>query len=164
MAQRRRYPKARSSLPNRKWRRASHWFPLGITDGLERISTQLLYHHQNYCGFGQRKAPRSQPSTSSASTGPSVGNTSSRSFVQSSTSVQPLRSYQHGLAKQPVHYWDVFVDDAIGCAQGSKWKRRRTKQVLLHALDAVLRGLHPEDNPHRQEPASVKKMKKGDAT
>ena len=34
---------------------------------------------------------------------------------------------------------------------------------MLHSLDKVLRPLEPTDNPSRQEPASVKKMEKGDA-
>jgi len=66
---------------------------------------------------------------------------------------------QHHL---PVHCWDVHVDNFIGLAQGNKWKRRRTKRILLHALDSVLRKLNDSDNPHRQEPASEKKLKQGD--
>ena len=65
---------------------------------------------------------------------------------------------------RPVSYWDVYVDDFIGLAQGNKKRRQTIKEHLLHSLDKVLRGLSPEDTPHRQEPASVKKMKKGDAT
>ena len=65
---------------------------------------------------------------------------------------------------KPVQYWDVYVDDFIGLAQGNRWRRRDIKRALLHTLDSVFRGLSPTDNPHRQEPASVKKLLKGDAT
>ena len=64
---------------------------------------------------------------------------------------------------RPLEYWDVYVDDFIGLAQGNAWKRRHAKRILLHTLDKVLRPVEPGDNPHRQEPASVKKMLKGDA-
>ncbi|CAB9521004.1 hypothetical protein SEMRO_1153_G247080.1 [Seminavis robusta] len=71
--------------------------------------------------------------------------------------------YPSGHRTKPTHYWDVYVDDFIGLTQGNKWQRRRTKRILLHALDTVFRGLDPNDTPHRQEPASVKKLRKGDA-
>jgi hypothetical protein len=35
--------------------------------------------------------------------------------------------------------------------------------ALLHSLDLVFRGLSAGDGPHRHEPASVKKLLKGDA-
>lgn len=65
--------------------------------------------------------------------------------------------------QRPLAYWDVYVDDFIGVVQGNKHRRRRVKEVLLHALDDVFRPLDPSDNPNRQEPASLKKMSKGDA-
>lgn len=65
---------------------------------------------------------------------------------------------------KPLGYWDVYVDDFIGLVQGHPRRRKRIKSVLLHALDDVFRPLQDGDNPHRQEPASVKKMLKGDAT
>jgi hypothetical protein len=64
----------------------------------------------------------------------------------------------------PVKSWDVYVDDFIGMVQGSSNHRRHAKQVLLHSLNKVLHCLDPSDNPHRQEPVSIKKMLKGDAT
>jgi hypothetical protein len=41
---------------------------------------------------------------------------------------------------------------------------RHVKRVLLHTLDRVFRPLDSGDSEHRQEPASVKKLRKGDAT
>jgi hypothetical protein len=58
----------------------------------------------------------------------------------------------------------VYVDDFIGMVQGNRVHRQHVKRVLLHALDSVFRKLETTDNPHRQEPASIKKMLKGDAT
>jgi hypothetical protein len=64
----------------------------------------------------------------------------------------------------PLKQWDVYVDDFIGMVQGGAAHRRHVKRALLATLDTVFRRLAPGDNPFRQEPASVKKMQKGDAT
>ena len=58
---------------------------------------------------------------------------------------------------------DIFVDDFLGVAQGDRPRLQRVRRVLLGALDDVLRPLDDDDDPHRQEPASVKKLKQGDA-
>jgi hypothetical protein len=42
--------------------------------------------------------------------------------------------------------------------------RQHVKRSLLSSLDEVLRRVDGQDNVHRQEPASVKKMLNGDAT
>jgi hypothetical protein len=63
-----------------------------------------------------------------------------------------------------VSYWDVYVDDFIGLCQGNQSRRLKVKRYLLHTLDLVLRKLDPTDSPHRQEPASISKLLKGDAT
>jgi hypothetical protein len=55
----------------------------------------------------------------------------------------------------------VYVDDFLGMVQGGTRTRRRVKRALLHTLDTVLRPLDADDSPHRQEPASVKKIAKG---
>jgi hypothetical protein len=58
----------------------------------------------------------------------------------------------------------VYVDDFIGMVQGGWRHRRHVKRVLLHTLNRVFRPLNTGDSEHRQEPASVKKLRKGDAT
>jgi hypothetical protein len=58
----------------------------------------------------------------------------------------------------------VYVDDFLSLVQGDKRRRIQVKRSLLHAFDSVFRGLDPSDAPHRQEPASVKKLLKGDDT
>lgn len=65
---------------------------------------------------------------------------------------------------KPIWYWDIYVDDFLGLAQGNRWQRRKIKRILLRALDKVFRPLDNHDTSFRQEPASLKKMKKGDAT
>jgi hypothetical protein len=65
---------------------------------------------------------------------------------------------------RPVKAWGVYDDDFIGMVQGGPLHRRHVKRVLLHSLDEVIRRLDPSDSPHRQEPASLKKVLKGDAT
>jgi hypothetical protein len=56
--------------------------------------------------------------------------------------------------------WTILLEWCKGCAA----HRRHVKRILLHALDKVFRKLEPGDDPHCQEPASLKKMRKGDAT
>ena len=81
------------------------------------------------------------------------------------TSITPVpKPFTTDRKKRPVQYWDVYVDDFCGLSQGNKWKRRAVKRALLHALDKVFRPLEASDGPHRQEPASLKKLLKGDAT
>jgi hypothetical protein len=59
--------------------------------------------------------------------------------------------------------FDVFVDDFIGLAQGSPQRLNRLRRILFHTLDDVLRPLDSTDDEHRKEPASVKKLRQGDA-
>jgi hypothetical protein len=66
--------------------------------------------------------------------------------------------------RHPLQQWYVYVDDFIGVVQGNLKRRQRVKQALMHALDKVFRKVDELDNPHRQEPASLKKLLKGDAT
>jgi hypothetical protein len=52
----------------------------------------------------------------------------------------------------------------LGLVQGGRRTRLHVKRALLNSLDQVMRPLDFEDSPFRQEPASVKKKGKGDAT
>jgi len=59
-------------------------------------------------------------------------------------------------------YTDVFVDDLFGLVQGSQRCHKAFRCNLLHAIDEVF--AQPTDKePNRQEAASVKKLKRGDA-
>jgi hypothetical protein len=58
---------------------------------------------------------------------------------------------------------EVFVDDFLGVAQGNPQRLQRVRRILLGALDDVFRPLDSDDTEYRQEPASVKKLRQGDA-
>ena len=73
----------------------------------------------------------------------------------------PKRRQLHRHA--PLASIDLFVDDFIGLVQGSRSRRRRVRRLLFEAIDTVLRPLEETDKTSRQEPISVKKLKKGDA-
>jgi hypothetical protein len=64
----------------------------------------------------------------------------------------------------PLALWDVYVYDLLGILQGGTRTRPRVKRALLHTLDTVFRPLDSEYSAHRQEPASTKKMVKGDSS
>ena len=74
----------------------------------------------------------------------------------------PVRPY-NGPRRKPLSAVDVYVDDFIGLGQGSKQRLRNIRGTLFHCLDEVMQPLSPDDTKCRQEPASVKKLKKGDA-
>ena len=79
-------------------------------------------------------------------------------YVETSAAVVSAlypRAYQTG----PLRYVDVYIDDLIGASQGDPLQVVR---AVLHAADQVFRPLSDEDGPHRQEPVSVKKLRKGD--
>ena len=85
--------------------------------------------------------------------------------MKPSASSTPTPTADYGPKLQrPLQYWDVYVDDFLALAQGNKLRRKMIKRALLHSLDKVFRPLDAKDGVTRQEPASVKKLKKGDAT
>jgi hypothetical protein len=86
------------------------------------------------------------------------------STVGPETLALPSGTRFHSSKPDPVKSWDVYVDDFIGMVQGNYKHRHHVKQSLLSSLDEFLRRVYGQDNVHRQEPASVKKMLKGDAT
>jgi hypothetical protein len=70
----------------------------------------------------------------------------------------------HSSKPVPVKSCDVYVDNFVGMVQGNYKHRQHLKRSLLSSLDEVLRRVDGQENVHRQEPASLKKMLKGDAT
>jgi hypothetical protein len=64
--------------------------------------------------------------------------------------------------RPPVAAVDVYVDDFLLMAQ-TQSQRTQVMRNTLQAIDEVFRPLHLQDPPHRKEPASVKKMLKGEA-
>ena len=67
------------------------------------------------------------------------------------------------LRTKPLSIVDVYVDDFLLAAQ-TKREQCRLLRRALHAIDAVFCPLTPDDAPSRKAPASVKKMKQGDAS
>jgi hypothetical protein len=64
--------------------------------------------------------------------------------------------------ERPLERFDIFMDNFIGAGQGSKARLNNTCQVLFHTLDELFRPLEPGNNSYRREPASTKKLAKGD--
>ena len=67
-----------------------------------------------------------------------------------------------GLGRPPVASVDVYVDDFLLLGQTHR-QREMVMRATLSAIDEVMRPLSPSDPPHWKEPASTKKMRKGDA-
>ena len=57
----------------------------------------------------------------------------------------------------------MFVDDFIALVQGAQ-NKRRVRTILLNAINQVFRPQEPSEASYRQEPVSIKKLKKGDCT
>ena len=75
-----------------------------------------------------------------------------------------LLSRDPSLPQAPIQgYVDVFMDDFLALVQGTA-DQSRVRSTLMHAIDTVFRPLNPQDNPNRQEPISLKKLRKGDCT
>ena len=64
--------------------------------------------------------------------------------------------------RPPVAAVDVYVDDFLLMAQTAN-QCTTVMRHTLHSIDAVFRPLQSHDPTHRKEPASIKKMLKGDA-
>ena len=65
-------------------------------------------------------------------------------------------------SRDPLAAVDVYVDDFLLLAQ-TEHNKQRVMREALYSIDNILRPLTASDPPHRKEPASVKKMLKGDA-
>jgi hypothetical protein len=63
---------------------------------------------------------------------------------------------------RPLGRFEVYIDDFCGVVQGGAKRRRRVRRILFDTLDHVFRPLEPSDHPYRAEPASIKKLLKGD--
>jgi hypothetical protein len=75
---------------------------------------------------------------------------------------RPTTTTLAGHSRLPVAAVDVYVDDFLLMAQTAR-QRERVLRAALYSIDDVFRPLDAQDHPHRREPASVKKMAKGDA-
>jgi hypothetical protein len=64
--------------------------------------------------------------------------------------------------RRPLSYIDLFVDDFLALTSGPRRARNRVRRALLTALESVLQPLEPDNRDSWTEPASVKKLLKGD--
>lgn len=76
---------------------------------------------------------------------------------------EPTQAWEPGARNSPVAYFDVFVDDTIGVAQGSRPRLERLRRQLLHTNDEVFRPNDVHDQG-RRDPSSLSKFAKGEAT
>ena len=108
------------------------------------VDTSSNNFKQNYCGTG------------------GIGDTTGS--IPSSTPPTPLMPTSTTKPfRYPLKYWDIYVDDFLGLVQGNQWTRRMVKRILFQALDRVFRPIDDDDTEFREEPASIKKLRKGDA-
>jgi hypothetical protein len=77
----------------------------------------------------------------------------------------PINSapFQASTPSRPLSYVDVYMDDFLALAQGHGGQRNHVRATLFHAIDRILRPLHPTDSSFRKQPISMKKLHKGDA-
>jgi hypothetical protein len=75
----------------------------------------------------------------------------------------PTKTSPHGRPRPPVKTWDVYVGIFIGMVQGNLPHRRRVKRIMINILAKIFRPLDQQYSKHHQEPASFKKIQKGDA-
>ena len=62
----------------------------------------------------------------------------------------------------PLQYVGIFVDDFVSLAQDPNL--RQVRRTLLHTVDHVFRLLTKGDSIFRQEPVSLKKLRKGNCS
>ena len=70
--------------------------------------------------------------------------------------------YPHARATALAHA-EVYLDEFIGITQGGPTERRKMMQHLFRAIDKLFRPKNNDDIA-REEPISLKKPRKGDAT
>ena len=76
---------------------------------------------------------------------------------------QPPSRISNRPLQERLNQVDVFVDDFIGIAQGSKRQLHNLRRNILHSIDQVLDQPRPGESL-RNEAASVKKLLKGDGS
>mmetsp|Transcript_27953 Transcript_27953/g.42314 ORF Transcript_27953/g.42314 Transcript_27953/m.42314 type:complete len:146 (+) Transcript_27953:770-1207(+) len=139
---------------------------------MDRAFTNFLLHHRNYSHHQQSVAiqqnwrPPSHRLESIANTlldqADQQKSTPGTTPTPDTTTCPPARALDW--SSQLLAYYKVFVDDFIGAAQGDTEQLSNVRRVLLHTLDEVFRALDPwVDGPYQKEPASVKKLRLGDA-
>jgi hypothetical protein len=125
------------------------------TETLADVTNQRLVNHWKPPPHRLEELADSQPKESLDATA---------TLTKASTTTTPsTRPHNRCTQKLPLKKVDVFVHDFVAMAQGNKHQLSKVRCTLLHTLDEVLRKLDALDDEHRQERASTKKLKQGDA-
>jgi hypothetical protein len=64
--------------------------------------------------------------------------------------------------RRPLGRFEVYIDDFCGVVQGGAKRRCHVRRILFDMLDHIFLPLEPGDHPYHAEPASTKKLLKGD--
>eukprot|EP00980_Cylindrotheca_fusiformis_P013602 scaffold3499_cov103-Cylindrotheca_fusiformis.AAC.1 len=130
-----------------------------VTETIADIANQRIHKRQRAPPH-RLDALASSPSQDAVTLPPPTSSVPQSTATTLPTARNPLQTtYQRRLATV-----DLFVDDFIAAAQGPKSRLTNVRRLLMESIDLILRPLQPGvDPPHRTEPISVTKLKKGDA-
>mmetsp|Transcript_21377 Transcript_21377/g.62348 ORF Transcript_21377/g.62348 Transcript_21377/m.62348 type:complete len:118 (+) Transcript_21377:3723-4076(+) len=64
--------------------------------------------------------------------------------------------------QQAAAYVDVYIDDFIALIQGTRQERQKETRHIFHTVDRLFRQ-NDYDHTIRQEPNSIKNLRRGDA-
>jgi hypothetical protein len=154
------------------WVNSPHYF-CAATETVADIANTKLKHQTSYPIHRLDDVSKSHPPSADpvadptpAASAPDVSNQQHADPVACTTPAAPAPDVASTCTPtytiKPLAIHDLYMDDFISLVQGNAKRRKQVKRSLLHSLDEVFRALAPGDNPNRQEPASVKKLLKGD--
>jgi hypothetical protein len=144
------------------WKNSPPYF-CAITETVADVTNERIHHHQ------QPPRHRLERVADSHGIGEDDQQTCSAEARTPTTAVPapapalPASGPSEHPVNQPLGQFDIYVDDFLGMAQGNTQRLRRLRRTLFTTLDEVLRPKDAADGEARQEPISVKKLRKGDA-
>jgi hypothetical protein len=146
------------------WTESPPYF-CAATETIADVANRRLTRHRRAPGRHRLEQLANTPSTDAVDTPPvqlpvDPLRYNSVATIDAPTQADPLK-YPRARILSAI---DIFVDDFIGVAQGSRRRLNRIRRILMQAIDDVFRPLDPDDPAHRREPISVSKLRKGDAS
>jgi hypothetical protein len=144
------------------WKNSPPYF-CALTETVADVTNERIRHHQQPPRHRMDRVADSFPEDERKA--PRVSATATRvctTAVPEPPSI-PTSEPSARHKAQPLGKFDIYVDDFLGTAQGGARRLKRLRRVLFHTLDQVLRPKDKEDGDARQEPISIKKLRKGDA-
>jgi hypothetical protein len=155
------------------WKNSPPYF-CAVTETVADVTNERNLHHENPPSHRLDHIADTQP------TMPVADDTTPAAVRRASPALprQALDGTSTAVPEPPAHHtrqhayrrnsralakFDIYVDDFLGIAQGSRKRLRQLRRVLFHTLDEVLRPKDQADPEARQEPISIKKLQKGDA-